>query len=396
MAGDFVYNNLRQFYIVKRWSHCCGRHCFNKERINILYAIFPYLLTNNSQVFPAIYSRKAICQALWGEFYYNRSKGKIFTTSRNGELQPMFAQYVLGRVWRMYAKLQEGNITAAAGVLKLDKAVVAEMQKKGPSRLRKGKKKSVEHDKDKDIKYTAQHLCKRWLPVSEAILTMACACLPCPRNAQRERIECIIPLASVDAACAKGNSAQKTAVGDVAKLRSKLLTLRSNIECCSVSDDTKTQPSPPIDTVAFVTKMFAVHVDTIALHDRVGMAITGGHCFLAFARVFSGTLRRDSPMFVLGAKYHPMQAQPIEPVSGLKLFVMMGRELRGVDQVPAGNVVAIGGLQTHVLRFATLCSSRSCISLAHISMQVVVVLQIITALFVRACVHRDGRQSFQC
>ena len=83
-------------------------------------------------------------------------------------------------------------------------------------------------------------------------------------------------------------------------------------------------------------------------------------------------LRRDARMFVLGAKYHPLRTEPIAPVTGLKLFVMMGRDLRAVDEVPAGNVVAIGGLQAHVLRFATLCSTRSCVSLAHISMQVIV------------------------
>ena len=324
-----------------------------------------------------MYSRKAICQTLWGEFYYNRSKGKIFTTSRNGELQPMFAQYVLGRIWRMYTKLQEGKIAAAVVVLKLDKTVAVALQKKGRSRSGKNRnKRAIQYDQDKDLKNTVQHLSQQWLPVSEAILTMACACLPCPRNAQRDRVECIFPLASVDAACANAGSVDATTRGDVAtaKLRSNLLKLRSNIEHCAVMDETKTSQSlsASVDTVAFVTKMFAIPVDSLSPRERVGMTINGGHCFLAFARVFSGILRRDTPMFVLGAKYHPMQGQVIKPVTGLKLFVMMGRQLRAVDRVPAGNVVAIGGLQTHVLRFATLSSTRSCVSLAHISMQVMV------------------------
>ena len=323
-----------------------------------------------------MYSRKAICQILWGEFYFNRSKGKIFSTCRNGELQPIFAQYVLGRIWRMYAKLQEGNIMAAIGVLKLDKGLALPLQKKTRSRFEKKKKKnkaSSSHDIDSDFKSTLQYLCQRWLPVSEAILTMACACLPCPRDAQRERIECILPVASVDTARVNVGSVHSTKVSDAAikNLRSNLLELRRNIEHCAV----KTGPSP-VETVALVTKMFAVPEHTLPPHDRLGMAITGGHCFLAFARVFSGTLRRDAHMFVLGAKYHPLQTEPIKPVTGLKLFVMMGRELRAVDEVPAGNVVAIGGLQAHVLRFATLCSTRSCVSLAHISMQVTVLLSV--------------------
>ena len=274
----------------------------------------------------------------------------------------------------MYAKLQEGNIMAAVGVLKLDKALAVPLQKKVRPRSEKNKKKnkaSTIHDLDSDLKVILQYLCQRWLPVSEAILTMTCACLPCPRDAQRERIECILPAASVDTACVNVGSVNSTELRDAAikTLRSNLLGLRRNIGHCTAKDETGVSP---VETVALVTKMFAVPEHTLPPHDRLGMTVTGGHCFLAFARVFSGTLRRDARMFVLGAKYHPLRTEPIAPVTGLKLFVMMGRDLRAVDEVPAGNVVAIGGLQAHVLRFATLCSTRSCVSLAHISMQVIV------------------------
>ena len=65
-----------------------------------------------------------------------------------------------------------------------------------------------------------------------------------------------------------------------------------------------------------------------------------------------------------------MQMQSAKTVTGFKLYVMMGHELRAIEEVSAGNVVAIAGLQAHVLKFATLSSTRNCVSLAHITFQV--------------------------
>ncbi|KAG8516396.1 Elongation factor-like GTPase 1 [Galemys pyrenaicus] len=104
----------------------------------------------------------------------------------------------------------------------------------------------------------------------------------------------------------------------------------------------------------------------------------GQEVFVAFARVFSGVARRGQPVFVLGPKYSPAEflqrvpagfsAAPDElpPVPHLargtleNLYLLMGRELEELDEVPPGNVLGIGGLQDLVLKSATLCSQPSC------------------------------------
>jgi ribosome assembly protein 1 len=77
--------------------------------------------------------------------------------------------------------------------------------------------------------------------------------------------------------------------------------------------------------------------------------------FLAFARVFSGTLRRGQTLFILSPKHNPddlankpplsvdSSAEEIAAVSRHvakftvgDLYLMMGRELEPVDAVPAG------------------------------------------------------------
>ncbi|XP_010212306.1 PREDICTED: elongation factor Tu GTP-binding domain-containing protein 1 [Tinamus guttatus] len=99
--------------------------------------------------------------------------------------------------------------------------------------------------------------------------------------------------------------------------------------------------------------------------------------FIAFARVFSGVVRRGQKIFVLGPKYDPAEALhklspdcsatddlPVVPHMTCctleNLYLLMGRELEDLEEVPAGNVLGIGGLQDFVLKSATLSTSPAC------------------------------------
>lgn len=42
------------------------------------------------------------------------------------------------------------------------------------------------------------------------------------------------------------------------------------------------------------------------------------------------------------------------------LYLLMGRELETLDSVPTGNVLGIGGLESHVLKSATISSTVAC------------------------------------
>ena len=52
------------------------------------------------------------------------------------------------------------------------------------------------------------------------------------------------------------------------------------------------------------------------------------------------------------------------------LYLMMGRGLDRLQQVPAGNVIAIGGLCTAILKSATITSTPACRPLAPMLFQV--------------------------
>ncbi|KAJ0001585.1 hypothetical protein NQD34_001381 [Periophthalmus magnuspinnatus] len=100
--------------------------------------------------------------------------------------------------------------------------------------------------------------------------------------------------------------------------------------------------------------------------------------FVAFARVYSGVLRPGQRVYVLGPKYDPAQGLsalpegcdsqsdsiPDTPHLSLctlgGLYLLMGRELEELEEVPSGNVLGIGGLEEFVLKSATLSTSPAC------------------------------------
>lgn len=88
-----------------------------------------------------------------------------------------------------------------------------------------------------------------------------------------------------------------------------------------------------------------------------------GEVLLGFARLYSGRLRVGSYIFTLLPKYntnippsHPRNAKFLHTVRVEALYTMMGRELVPVNEVLAGNVFAVAGLEGKVWRSATLCS----------------------------------------
>ena len=103
--------------------------------------------------------------------------------------------------------------------------------------------------------------------------------------------------------------------------------------------------------------------------------------FLAFSRVFSGTIRKGQKLFVLQPRYDPREVV-VDGASGLvpegassggrelpmyvseftvdELFILMGREVMPVGEVPAGNVMGIAGLEEHILKSATIASTLAC------------------------------------
>jgi ribosome assembly protein 1 len=220
------------------------------------------------------------------------------------------------------------------------------------------------------------------MPIGKTVLNMVVRAIPSPQEAQATRMDVL---------------AHDIITPPPASLSPALLQVRQGMVACDAG-------SPSV--VVFVSKMFCVPgtaVPPVAIPGPGGepvpvpVSVDGaGDVFIAFARVLSGVLRPDTPLYVLGPKYSPkyvraaVAVQPgpadTQAPSGLVLdldnahvarlttpvglYVMMGRELLPMAEASAGMVVGITNLSEFVMKTATLCTTPACPSLSSLRFQV--------------------------
>ena len=297
-------------------------------------------------------SSAALQKALWGLKYYNQKTKMIVGKKGMGggsKARPMFVQFVLEPLWQVYQAAMEPD-----GAKTLLHKVIKSFNLNVPAR-------ELQH---KDPKVVLQAVLSRWLPLSDAILSMVVNCIPDPMRAQSFRISRLLPKREVSE---DGPSSNVLAEAEL---------VRKSVETCD--------SSPEAPCVAFVSKMFAVPIKMLPQRGPNGEILNNStdedgsgesdECFLAFARVFSGVLFTRQRVFVLSALYDPSKGESttkhIQEAELHSLYLMMGQGLKPVASAKAGNIVAIRGLGQHILKSATLSSTKNCWPFSSLMFQV--------------------------
>ncbi|KAM3626069.1 uncharacterized protein V6R79_022109 [Siganus canaliculatus] len=375
---------------------------FSPDQGNVVFASAIDGWGFSIQQFAHIYSQRmgiraeVLLKTLWGDFYLNAKAKKIMKGAQAKGKKQLFVQLVLDNIWSLYD----------AVVVRRDKEKVEKVV------TSLGVKVMARDSRHSDPKVLLAAICSQWLPVSQAVLSMVCEKLPSPLDMAAERVE---KLMSVGA----------RRFDSLPQQTQELKTVF--LECSSRED---------APTIIFVSKMFAV--DTKALPQNrqrpltqeeiaqrrelarqrhaermladqtaAGQTVSNSgsttqeglstalaetltikeskpdeeeeqkETFVAFARVYSGVVKKGQRVFVLGPKYDPTQGLNTLPegcsasdcvpdVPHLScctmesLYLLMGRELEELEEVPAGNVLGIGGLEECVLKSATLSTSPAC------------------------------------
>ncbi|XAR70865.1 Protein-synthesizing GTPase [Bertholletia excelsa] len=287
-------------------------------------------------------SSTALLKALWGPRYFNPKTKMIVGKKGMGggsKARPMFVQFVLEPLWQVYQAALEAD--GDKGVL--EKVIKSFNLSIPPRELQ-----------NKDPKAVLQAVMSRWLPLSDTILSMVVKYLPDPIAAQSLRISRLLP------------KRELICDGIDSNILSEAELVRKSVERCDTS--------PEVPCIAFVSKMFAVPSKMLPGRGLRGQAANssiddggnneGDECFLAFARIFSGVLCSGQRVFVLSALYDPLKGESVQKhvqeAELHSLYLMMGQGLRPVESVKAGNIVAIRGLGQHILKSATLSSTKNC------------------------------------
>jgi len=162
--------------------------------------------------------------------------------------------------------------------------------------------------KKEDLELQGKQLLKRtmqsWLPAHKALLEMMICHLPSPHQAQKYRSE-LLYTGPADDACATG------------------------IRECN--------PNAPL--MLYVSKM-------------VPGADKGR--FIAFGRVFSGTVQAGVKVRIMGPNYVPGKKDDLNVKSIQRVVLFMGRRQDPVESVPVGNTCGMVGIDQFIVKTGTI------------------------------------------
>ncbi|OCF36934.1 ribosome assembly protein 1 [Kwoniella heveanensis BCC8398] len=362
-------------------------------------------------------------RVLWGDWYLDpktkRVVGRKKLAGRN--LKPMFVQFVLENIWRVYDTVLNQHDPDAT-----QKIVNALGVRVTPRDIR-----------SKDTRNLLTLIMQQWLPLSTATFQAVVDVIPSPSDAQAIRLPFMLhheKAAASNTALAPNNDLEKglygcdqsegaNVVAYVSKMfavqrselpefkpkemtaeemrqrgkeererRAALLVSRQNGDG---DESVFTAGTPlPDETESIAKPLESLKLDEPAPDVPLSPVDESLEVLLGFSRIFSGVLRRNTSVIATLPKYesdlgpmHPRNAKHVMKVQVGDLYMMMGRELVSVEEVPAGHVCAIGGLERAVPRSATLWASNAqgvqevsddaeLINLAGVSMQAAPIVRV--------------------
>uniref|UniRef100_A0A8C5PH21 Elongation factor like GTPase 1 n=1 Tax=Leptobrachium leishanense TaxID=445787 RepID=A0A8C5PH21_9ANUR len=376
---------------------------FSPDQGNVVFAsaIDGWGFTINH--FAELYSQKVgikaavLLKTLWGDYYLNAKAKKIMKGAQSKGKKPLFVQLILDNLWSLYDAVMKREKE------KIDKIVSSLGLLIGPRESRHS-----------DPKVHVNAIFSQWLPISEAVLSMVCRKLPSPLEVPAERVEKLMYVGSrrFDSLPPQTQQlkdaflrCQSEETAPVIIFVSKMFTVdpkflpqnkqrpltQEEIALRRESSRQKhaekmaiNQGQQPAETSPSSNEYQVIASDESTTGEQLSPSGTENQkpeseksTFIAFARVFSGVARKGQKIFVLGPKYNPAEAllklpadcSPGENIPAVphmacctldNLYLLMGRELEELEEVPSGNVLGIGGLEEFVLKSATLSTSPAC------------------------------------
>ncbi|KAI9282987.1 P-loop containing nucleoside triphosphate hydrolase protein [Umbelopsis sp. AD052] len=332
------------------------------------------------QQFATIYAKKlgfkesALRKCLWGDFYYDPKAKRVIQQKhlKGRNLKPMFVQFVLDNIWAVYQ-----NVVVEPNRERTEKIVSSLNLKILPRDMR-----------SKDTRVLLTAIMTQWLPLATAILLTIIEQLPSPDVAQRIRLPKVLyPFAEGEvqpsneaekAMFACDQSENAPAIAYVSKMfavptealpenRRKLLTaeeLRERGRLHRAALKAAAEGSATVDL-----SVDDAPVDVPASPEpEIPEVEKNEETLIGFSRLYSGTLKVGQKIYVLGPKYKPQNPEKYcSEITVKSLYMIMGRELESLPEVAAGNVFGIGGLEGHVLKNATLSTTKDVTNLAGVA-----------------------------
>jgi len=234
---------------------------------------------------------------LWGESFFNAKTKKWSKTKEEGNKRS-FVMYVLDPIYMVFDAIM--NFKKDQTEKLLTKLTTA------GGKLVKDVLKTEE--KELEGKPLMKAVMRNWLPAGDAMFQMIVIHLPSPVTAQKYRAELLYEGPNDDAAC-------------------------QGIMNCD--------PKAPL--MMYVSKM-------VPTSDK-------GR-FYAFGRVFSGVIATGQKTRIMGPNFVPGKKEDLYEKSIQRTILMMGGRVEAIEDVPAGNICGLVGVDQFLVKTGTITTMK--------------------------------------
>lgn len=234
-----------------------------------------------------------LLEKLWGEWYLDTETGKITQSTKSAsgkDLERAVCALVFKPLINVFLTLNKPEV---------DLETCERLLKAIDSKLAAQDVVKIENVNDRISK-----VLQNWVPAGDALVEMIVKHLPSPIAAQKYRYDGLYT----------GPLDDETA---------------QSIKNCD--------PNGPV--VMYVSKMIPT---------------ADGKRFYAFGRLFSGTMRPQVEVKVMGAKYVFGESVELDYKRIPRVVLMMGKYIENIDEVPCGNTLAVLGLDNSLQKSGTL------------------------------------------
>jgi len=234
---------------------------------------------------------------LWGENFFNQ-KTKKWSKNKDADNKRSFNMYVLDPIYMVFDAImnfKKDQVTKLMGKLTTaDGRLVNDVLK--------------HEEKELEGKPLMKCVMRNWLPAGEAMFQMIVIHLPSPVTAQKYRAELLYEGPPDDLAC-------------------------TAIKACDSNG--------PL--MMYVSKM-------VPTSDK-------GR-FYAFGRVFAGKVATGQKCRIMGPNYVPGKKEDLFEKSIQRTILMMGGRVEAIEDVPAGNICGLVGVDQFLVKTGTLTTLK--------------------------------------
>lgn len=257
-------------------------------------------------------------QVLWGDYYYNTKKQECLKGAQEKAKKPMFVQFVLENIWNLYEMI----------VIRKDKEKIPAIAEK------LGVKISTRDLRSTDPKVHIQSIFSQWLPIERTLLEMVVRLCPHPGRISNEKatqLMCSLnqnfetlpqQTQALRSEFIQSNASSETVIAFISKMipvdkiilpenKPKPLTREEIERRRELARQRLQQRNEELEV-----KMAGVSLDETNSSESKGGADKEpmnddnskdeeNNIFIAFARVYSGTLKKGSKIYALTPKHDP-------------------------------------------------------------------------------------------